>query len=248
MGPTCCQGVELSTEDQSVSVLGGLLVTETQIAQMLFFCFCICLLIKNNRMLLRWTSVVCFFCPASHEPRPRGDPDSCASAFPAIPHHPLPGSISVGSLHTYYNAPHCPCGATTAATPLEGKGACGQRTWGIESVNEKVWKPAHTHKLSIPAHQNQPSAPISVLANQTVEYTSARRTLPAAEQPVTIVILLIYRSLGEALPPKYHTDRRGVRWDSIILWTIIIIIIIIRGRSPSMSDSPHLWGTSEFLL
>uniref|UniRef100_A0A4W5RPL4 Cadherin EGF LAG seven-pass G-type receptor 3 n=1 Tax=Hucho hucho TaxID=62062 RepID=A0A4W5RPL4_9TELE len=29
--------------------------------------------------------------------------------------------------------------------------------------------------------------------------------------PVTIVIMLIYRSLGAALPPKYHTDRRGVR-------------------------------------
>lgn len=82
-------------------------------------------------MLLRWTSVVCFFCSASHEPRPRGDPDSCAPAFPAIPHHPLPGSISVGSLHTYYNASHCPCGAATAATPLEGKRAYGQRTWEI---------------------------------------------------------------------------------------------------------------------
>lgn len=186
-------------------------------------------------MLLWWTSVMWFFCSASHEPRPGGDPDSCAPAFPAIPHHPLPGSVSVGSLHTYYNASHCPCGATAAATPLEGEGANGQRTWEIESVNEKVWgKLAHTHKLSITAHQNQPSAPISVLANQTLEYTSARRALPAAEQPVTIVILLIYRSLGEALPPKYHTDRRGVRWDPIILWTIIIIII--PRYSPSMLD------------
>ncbi|XP_056895951.1 cadherin EGF LAG seven-pass G-type receptor 3 isoform X3 [Takifugu flavidus] len=60
-------------------------------------------------------------------------------------------------------------------------------------------------------HQNQPPPPISMSANQTVEYTSARRTLPAPEQPVTIVILLIYRSLGAALPPKYNTDRRGVR-------------------------------------
>uniref|UniRef100_A0A674MZK1 Cadherin EGF LAG seven-pass G-type receptor 3 n=1 Tax=Takifugu rubripes TaxID=31033 RepID=A0A674MZK1_TAKRU len=65
--------------------------------------------------------------------------------------------------------------------------------------------------LSITAHQNQPPPPISMSANQTVEYTSARRTLPAPEQPVTIVILLIYRSLGAALPPKYNTDRRGVR-------------------------------------
>uniref|UniRef100_A0A8C1T8D4 Cadherin, EGF LAG seven-pass G-type receptor 3 n=1 Tax=Cyprinus carpio TaxID=7962 RepID=A0A8C1T8D4_CYPCA len=32
-----------------------------------------------------------------------------------------------------------------------------------------------------------------------------------AEAPVSIVILLIYRSLGAALPSKYHTDRRGIR-------------------------------------
>lgn len=63
----------------------------------------------------------------SHEPRPRGDPDPCAPAFPAIPHHPLSGSVSVGPLHTYHNAPHCPRGTTTAAAQLEGKGAYGQR-------------------------------------------------------------------------------------------------------------------------
>lgn len=93
-----------------------------------------------------------------------------------------------------------------------------------ESLNKKVWgKQMSGNRLSITAHQNQPPPPISMSANQTVEYISARRTLPAPEQPVTIVILLIYRSLGAALPPKYHTDRRGVRWDSIIPWTIIII-------------------------
>ncbi|XP_030203240.1 cadherin EGF LAG seven-pass G-type receptor 3 isoform X5 [Gadus morhua] len=54
-------------------------------------------------------------------------------------------------------------------------------------------------------------APVSVSANQTVEYAAARRTVSLPEPPITIVILLIYRSLGSALPPKYHTDRRGVR-------------------------------------
>ncbi|KAM7412298.1 hypothetical protein PAMA_021990 [Pampus argenteus] len=56
-----------------------------------------------------------------------------------------------------------------------------------------------------------PSVPVSISANQTAEYTAARRTVSLPETPITIVILLIYRSLGTALPSKYHTDRRGVR-------------------------------------
>lgn len=65
--------------------------------------------------------------------------------------------------------------------------------------------------LSVLAPQNAAGAPVSISANQTGEYTAARRTISMPETPITIVILLIYRSLGEALPPKYHTDRRGVR-------------------------------------
>ncbi|CAJ1055482.1 cadherin EGF LAG seven-pass G-type receptor 3 [Xyrichtys novacula] len=61
------------------------------------------------------------------------------------------------------------------------------------------------------ATQNAASAPVSVSANQTGEYTAARRSVSVPEPPISIVILLIYRSLGSALPPKYHTDRRGVR-------------------------------------
>lgn len=62
--------------------------------------------------------------------------------------------------------------------------------------------------------QNTASAPVSISANQTGEYTAAKHTAALPEPPITIVILLIYRSLGAALPPKYHTDRRGVRWES----------------------------------
>ncbi|XP_051913284.1 cadherin EGF LAG seven-pass G-type receptor 3 isoform X2 [Hippocampus zosterae] len=54
---------------------------------------------------------------------------------------------------------------------------------------------------------NAVQVPVGFSANQT-GYIAARR---AVEPPITIVILLIYRSLGGALPPKYHTDRRGVR-------------------------------------
>uniref|UniRef100_A0AAQ4RC38 Cadherin, EGF LAG seven-pass G-type receptor 3 n=1 Tax=Gasterosteus aculeatus aculeatus TaxID=481459 RepID=A0AAQ4RC38_GASAC len=66
--------------------------------------------------------------------------------------------------------------------------------------------PAHKTKA-----KNAALEPVGISANQTGEYSAARRTVSMPEQPITIVILLIYRSLGGALPPKYHTDRRGVR-------------------------------------
>ncbi|XP_056278326.1 cadherin EGF LAG seven-pass G-type receptor 3 [Pseudoliparis swirei] len=73
------------------------------------------------------------------------------------------------------------------------------------------WKEKERTEKELLAPQNAALAPISISANQTGEYTAARRTVSMPEPPITIVILLIYRSLGGALPPKYHTDRRGVR-------------------------------------
>ncbi|KAJ0064549.1 hypothetical protein NL108_009741, partial [Boleophthalmus pectinirostris] len=59
---------------------------------------------------------------------------------------------------------------------------------------------------------NPGPAPSSASTNQTREYSSsARRSVSLSEPPFTIVILLIYKSLGAALPPKYHTDRRAIR-------------------------------------
>ncbi|KAK1801130.1 hypothetical protein P4O66_022831 [Electrophorus voltai] len=54
-------------------------------------------------------------------------------------------------------------------------------------------------------------APVNIIANQTPEVPAARRSVWLPESSISYVILLIYRSLGVALPPKYHTDRRGVR-------------------------------------
>ncbi|KAI7797596.1 putative cadherin EGF LAG seven-pass G-type receptor 3, partial [Triplophysa rosa] len=84
---------------------------------------------------------------------------------------------------------------------------------------QALWD-AHTHVVLPPTalvpQRNlfsapSPASPVNLLANQTVEATAARRSMALQEAPVTIVIMLIYRSLGAALPPKYHTDRRGVR-------------------------------------
>ncbi|KAG7519448.1 cadherin EGF LAG seven-pass G-type receptor 3 isoform X2 [Solea senegalensis] len=73
------------------------------------------------------------------------------------------------------------------------------------------WKEKERTDKEPPASQNAAPVPVSTAANQTGEYTAARRTVSLPEPPLTIIILLIYRSLGAALPPKYHTDRRGVR-------------------------------------
>ncbi|XP_023264700.1 cadherin EGF LAG seven-pass G-type receptor 3-like, partial [Seriola lalandi dorsalis] len=72
------------------------------------------------------------------------------------------------------------------------------------------WKEKERTEREPSAPQSAAPAPVSISANQTGEYTAARRTVSLPEPPITIVIMLIYRSLGAALPPKYHTDRRGV--------------------------------------
>ncbi|KAF4072460.1 hypothetical protein AMELA_G00263260 [Ameiurus melas] len=70
----------------------------------------------------------------------------------------------------------------------------------------------HTHvRKRFPRYHSTMFPRFSLQANQTPEVPTARRTGWPNNSPFTIVIVLIYRSLGAALPPKYHTDRRGVR-------------------------------------
>ncbi|KAM4738217.1 cadherin EGF LAG seven-pass G-type receptor 3 isoform 1-T1 [Anableps anableps] len=73
------------------------------------------------------------------------------------------------------------------------------------------WKEKERSDKEPSTPQSAVSAPASISANQTKEYTAARRSVSLTDPPITIVILLIYRSLGAALPPKYYADRRGVR-------------------------------------
>ncbi|KAJ8384168.1 hypothetical protein AAFF_G00207860 [Aldrovandia affinis] len=86
--------------------------------------------------------------------------------------------------------------------------------------SQTLWDP-HTHVVLPPAAlvPQRPSIPspstlhtsASTLTNQTAEISVPRHSVAPQDPPVTIVILLIYRSLGAALPAKYNTDRRGVR-------------------------------------
>uniref|UniRef100_A0A669P1K7 Cadherin EGF LAG seven-pass G-type receptor 3 n=1 Tax=Phasianus colchicus TaxID=9054 RepID=A0A669P1K7_PHACC len=47
--------------------------------------------------------------------------------------------------------------------------------------------------------------------NYTVESSSPRQTLPEPEPALTVVILIMYRTLGGLLPARYQVDRRSVR-------------------------------------
>uniref|UniRef100_A0A8C3TG58 Cadherin EGF LAG seven-pass G-type receptor 3 n=1 Tax=Chelydra serpentina TaxID=8475 RepID=A0A8C3TG58_CHESE len=53
--------------------------------------------------------------------------------------------------------------------------------------------------------------PMSRAVNDTVESSSPKLTLPEPEPAVTIIILIIYRTLGGLLPARYQVDRRSLR-------------------------------------
>lgn len=48
--------------------------------------------------------------------------------------------------------------------------------------------------------------------NYTVESSSPRQALPEPEPSLTVIILIMYRTLGGLLPPRYQVDRRSVRY------------------------------------
>ncbi|XP_072569646.1 cadherin EGF LAG seven-pass G-type receptor 3 isoform X2 [Paramormyrops kingsleyae] len=84
---------------------------------------------------------------------------------------------------------------------------------------QTLWDP-HTHVVLPPTAlvpQGQSALPsphpaqMSIPANRSAEVTPHKRPVLLPDPPVSIVILLIYRSLGGVLPAKYHADRRGVR-------------------------------------
>ncbi|XP_043374581.1 cadherin EGF LAG seven-pass G-type receptor 3 [Dermochelys coriacea] len=80
---------------------------------------------------------------------------------------------------------------------------------------QAMWDP-HTHvvlPLSVltPPKVEAAPMPMSREANDTVESSSPKLTLPEPEPAVTIIILIIYRTLGGLLPARYQVDRRSLR-------------------------------------
>lgn len=48
--------------------------------------------------------------------------------------------------------------------------------------------------------------------NYTVENSSPRQVLPEPEPALTVIILIMFRTLGGLLPARYQVDRRSVRY------------------------------------
>ncbi|NXK42018.1 CELR3 protein, partial [Piprites chloris] len=84
---------------------------------------------------------------------------------------------------------------------------------------QPAWDP-HTHVvlplsvLSPPKAEAAPTAEPTLTGgegNYTVQNSSPRQALPEPDPALTVVILIMYRTLGGLLPARYQVDRRSVR-------------------------------------
>nr|XP_009686574.1 PREDICTED: cadherin EGF LAG seven-pass G-type receptor 3 [Struthio camelus australis] len=84
---------------------------------------------------------------------------------------------------------------------------------------QPAWDP-HTHvvlPLSVLSPPKAEAAPTAVPTfaggegNYTVESSSPRQALPEPEPALTVIILIMYRTLGGLLPARYQVDRRSIR-------------------------------------
>uniref|UniRef100_A0A8C0VNE4 Cadherin EGF LAG seven-pass G-type receptor 3 n=1 Tax=Cyanistes caeruleus TaxID=156563 RepID=A0A8C0VNE4_CYACU len=67
------------------------------------------------------------------------------------------------------------------------------------------------HPLCAPAVPTAVPTLAGSEGNYTVESSSPRQALPEPEPTLTVVILIMYRTLGGLLPARYQVDRRSVR-------------------------------------
>ncbi|OXB64510.1 hypothetical protein ASZ78_012773 [Callipepla squamata] len=79
---------------------------------------------------------------------------------------------------------------------------------------QPAWDP-HTHVVLPLSVLSPPKAEVPTVAggegNYTVESSSPRQALPEPEPALTVIILIMYRTLGGLLPARYQVDRRSVR-------------------------------------
>ncbi|XP_019392556.1 PREDICTED: cadherin EGF LAG seven-pass G-type receptor 3, partial [Crocodylus porosus] len=80
---------------------------------------------------------------------------------------------------------------------------------------QALWDP-HTHvvlplSLLTPLKAEAVPTPASSEGNDTMWTSPPRQALPDPEPAVTIIILIIYRTLGGLLPARYQVDRRSLR-------------------------------------
>uniref|UniRef100_A0A8D0CH87 Cadherin EGF LAG seven-pass G-type receptor 3 n=1 Tax=Scleropages formosus TaxID=113540 RepID=A0A8D0CH87_SCLFO len=114
---------------------------------------------------------------------------------------------------------------------------------------QALWDP-HTHVVLLPflclpslALPSTPPTPVNVPGNHTADSVPPKRSVLTPEPPISIIILLIYRSLGAVLPARYYTDRRGVRLPRHpVMNSPIVTVSVYNNQSfvEGLLDSPLL--------
>ncbi|XP_029453376.1 LOW QUALITY PROTEIN: cadherin EGF LAG seven-pass G-type receptor 3 [Rhinatrema bivittatum] len=121
---------------------------------------------------------------------------------------------------------------------------------------QATWDP-HTHVelpvsvlLSPRVQAPSTAAPTltSIELNATAEVSTPKKIIPEPEPAVTILILIIYRTLGGLLPARYSTDRRSIRLPkNPVMNSPIVSVSVFRNHTfiQGILDSPL---TLEFRL
>ncbi|KPP64742.1 cadherin EGF LAG seven-pass G-type receptor 3-like [Scleropages formosus] len=107
---------------------------------------------------------------------------------------------------------------------------------------QALWDP-HTHVVLPPSALVPQGQPVNVPGNHTADSVPPKRSVLTPEPPISIIILLIYRSLGAVLPARYYTDRRGVRLPRHpVMNSPIVTVSVYNNQSfvEGLLDSPLL--------
>ncbi|KAG9483442.1 hypothetical protein GDO78_009389 [Eleutherodactylus coqui] len=102
------------------------------------------------------------------------------------------------------------------------------------------WDP-HTHVV-LPAYVLEPPkpeaaptivpSPTSPESNLTTAAPVAKRVLPEPEPAPTILVLLVYRTLGDLLPARYNTEKRSLRLPkNPVMNTPIVSVSVLRDQT-----------------
>ncbi|XP_053752974.1 cadherin EGF LAG seven-pass G-type receptor 3 isoform X5 [Panthera pardus] len=103
---------------------------------------------------------------------------------------------------------------------------------------QDAWDP-HTHVL-LPPQSPRPSPPevLSTSSSSTENYTSSSVGPPLAppepepEPGISIVILLVYRTLGGLLPAQFQAERRGARLpQNPVMNSPVVSVAVFHGRN-----------------
>uniref|UniRef100_A0A8B9QH47 Cadherin EGF LAG seven-pass G-type receptor 3 n=1 Tax=Apteryx owenii TaxID=8824 RepID=A0A8B9QH47_APTOW len=124
------------------------------------------------------------------------------------------GTLASNMKLTYLNPVGVVTPNITSSSSLARSGQC----WGAPRAHKAALRPSGVicgAILTIPCVSAAPTAVPAFAGgegNYTVESSSPRQALPEPEPALTVIILIMYRTLGGLLPARYQVDRRSVRY------------------------------------